>query len=684
MDVVINSNIQSPLVRTLARTKGKSESFTQHLKDNVPPVSFSKIELSPEGGSTASYGQTYKFKIPQYGYLRNFVLRFSNTELPLPTDMFEKIDTALSAISNDKKEMIGVERRIGTDAAEGPNDKVWMYHGLVPPDEGYAVRGQSKDPWAQMWLRVAGGTPLADNAGETQAAQGAARMCPYRYRCRDNTIFANAPNYGPRELANTQREGPIYTITAGQLAQTPLAASNHCHKAQAHGERINSTWDWCSQANLSKHLGAIFPEHITLTTHNRPIQTIYPMESLARIYRMPWDLKKRYLAMIRPHITASPGSTAKTRDAVSSYQTDRSWTCYFPCFFAFFEDTSMNLDTRFVENLEVDVKIRTETDIYHFENLGTGVDITSVQSDDQAYGVVPLDHSSAALFNTSEYIGKDAEDRKLPTTFTMEAIAYYHNFHDTTSQAIRDANYKPNVPANLLTYNTYAENPVYLSASTVLAGGSVNVSLSCNNLAFGVTIIVRRRLQPQIFGFAHPFTDVSQTLPIKQLTLTGSGQQLYKATGAEALLVDSWDHPLSSMKSGHGLTNTTGLYADNHQAMYVQSKDKSETFFAYHIPFGFSQDMTYNSGSLALQTINNPVLTIEMYPLEGWVLNDENMAQYLSPFCNRGTFFNERSEEGPSLVTVADNEFEVAVFENFWQMTRIDSNTGSITKSLDL
>ena len=112
--------------------------------------------------------------------------------------------------------------------------------------------------------------------------------------------------------------------------------------------------------------------------------------------------------------------------------------------------------------------------------------------------------------------------------------------------------------------------------------------------------------------------------------------------------------------------------------MYVQSKDKSETFFSYYIPFGFDQDMTYNSGSLALQTINNPTLSIELLPLEGWILNDENMAQYLTPFCNRGSQFQENP------LNPADNEFEVVVFENFWQMVRIDSNTGSITKSLDL
>lgn len=676
MDVVINSNIQSPLVRTLARTKGQSESFTQHLKDNVPPVSFSKIELQPEGGSTASYGQTYKFKIPQYGYLRNFVLKFSNTELPIPTTMFEKIDTAFNGLAADKKEMVGVERLAGTGSTAAPNNDTWMWHGLVPPDEGNSIYGDSNDPWNQMWLRVAGGTGIDTGAGTVTAAKGAARMCPFRYRARNNVLNANAANYGSREFANLSREGPFYTITAGILGQMPTTGSNQHQKGQIHGERINSTWDWCSQANLSKHLGAIFPESIILTTHNRPIQTIYPIESLARIYRLPWDVKKRYLAMIRPHMTASPSTTqvVRTTDA-DAFGTNRAWSCYFPCFFAFFENTSMNLDTRFVENLEVDVKIRARTLIYDYPDL-TGFNATTATDSTDAYDLFSDTHNANIIHATDGL--RDADPSVIPTTFVLEAISYYHNFHDTTSQAIRDANYKPNVPANLLTYNTYLENPVLLTQALVMGGGTVNVSLSCNNLAFGITVMIRRRIAPTISTLYQRYTDISQTLPIKQITLTGSGQQLYTASGAEALLVDSWDHPLASMKTGRGMTNTTGLYADNHQSMYVQSKDKSETFFSYYIPFGFDQDMTYNSGSLALQTINNPTLSIELLPLEGWILQDENMAQYLTPFCNRGSQFQENP------INPADNEFEVVVFENFWQMVRIDSNTGSITKSLDL
>ena len=51
------------------------------------------------------------------------------------------------------------------------------------------------------------------------------------------------------------------------------------------------------------------------------------------------------------------------------------------------------------------------------------------------------------------------------------------------------------------------------------------------------------------------------------------------------------------------------------------------------------------------------------------------------------SFFNRNAALGDTATDaalVSDNEFELVVYENFWQMVRIDSNTGSVTKSLDL
>jgi len=97
------------------------------------------------------------------------------------------------------------------------------------------------------------------------------------------------------------------------------------------------------------------PSTVTLSTHNRVIQTTYTMETLARIYRMPTDQKRRYLSMIRPHITASPGSVGQNalsftssiisgpvttgasylRTSSAAFGTYRTFDCYFPCLFFF-------------------------------------------------------------------------------------------------------------------------------------------------------------------------------------------------------------------------------------------------------------------------------------------------------------------------------------------------------------
>ena len=800
MDVIVNSNVQSPLVRTLARTKGKSESFTNHLKDNIPPVSFSKITLNPEGGATQlwSTGRSYKFKIPQYGYLRNFVLKFTSQDLPIPPGLMEQLyfdmagiyssggavtpamtgSRAVAYLAATRTSPENTYGSLSTSTplpvditARAPNSMTYMMHGFVPYEEGNSVQNPISDPWAQMWLRVHGGYPLSTTAGtgSGNAALGAARMCPFRYDVRDNLLDSRAIGVGGLNgVESLFREGPSYDPmatgqTSGQDAMIPVNGSNRSgFRRWQYGVRSFNTWDWCTQSNLSKMLGCLIPQQVTLSTHNRQIQTIYPLETLTRIHRMPHDLKVKYLGMIRPHLVASPMQgnslafgdptgpqyTANTGTAPASVeptfvtnnasawtpsstiaqtiqpgtnatptwkatttpvtraqcnQTNRQWSCYFPCFFSFFEDTSLNLDTRFVEALEIDVLVRGETNIFFpgdlgdlstpapsystpatyftnnennisYTNVNTG---TNVQTTTRQY---TQGNSDLSPFNSMRY---RRMARVVDYNVTVQALAYFYNFHDTTSQAIRDANYKPNVPANLLTYNTYAENAVPITRNQLLSGAPITVNLSCNNLVFGLTFMIRRCqfLSDKAMEQA-AFQDFTQTVPISQVTLTGSGQQLYQATGAECLMIDQWDNALSSSRMGVCTSNSSGLYADNMASSHVANKPTSDHFFGYYIPMGFSQDMTYNSGAIAMQTINNPTLTVQLLPLDGWVIQDTSLAVKNATFFNRNTFLGADTADDPLLLN--DNEFELVIYENYWQMTRIDSNTGAITKSLDL
>jgi hypothetical protein len=76
MDVIINSAVQSPLVRTLETVATKAGSFTHHVPDNIPPVSFHKIVVNPVSG-TGGFQKTMDFNIPRYGYLHKVVVRYT-------------------------------------------------------------------------------------------------------------------------------------------------------------------------------------------------------------------------------------------------------------------------------------------------------------------------------------------------------------------------------------------------------------------------------------------------------------------------------------------------------------------------------------------------------------------------------------------------------------------------------
>ncbi len=834
MDIVINSNVQSPLVRTLSATQGKSASFTHHIKDNVPPVSFTKIVLTPDGGAAGTYARNYKFKIPQYGYLRNFILKFTSSENGIGNkimlDIYNECKSLVSGdrtngnwvgyygsdatkgVTYDLKDLFGSNRTIGnlTGSSGGGstaavNSQTFVPNGFVPPFEGL-VRNGNMDPWASMWLRISGGSNYEYVADITQAATalGDARIFPYRYVPRYDALNAFGRNMFSQTITPTvtgtgtatvatmrtngyYEENVAITLSATTGAGTAIltydmanwdwsvavpfdgeewhgidsdtadlhtlisdnnatfygssetavsqsgiiggalpsftTGTGTCPNVQLRnrylGQRLMSTYDWCSQANLSKHLGALMPVTVTLSTHNRVIQTIYPSETLARIYRMPQDRKRRFLAMLRPSITQSPSSvyqntfvstiesdltmgprtngvtylrsalTGTTYDPTGATNTYRQWDCYFPCFFSFFEDPSMNLDTRFVENLEIDVLLNTSSNIFAGEDLGANV--TDLVTPSGAAGsegtglTIAKTNSRSTLVKYNGWHSSEFRQRVLiiNPAVSVTALAYYHNFHDSTSQAIRDSNFKPNVPANVLGYNTYAESPVLISAQSIAQGGVININLSCNNLTQELVFLIRRRqrnIATNVVQTKQAFEDFFTTLPVKSITLTGSGQQLYSGTGAECILTDQWDYPLSSVQTGHATTNDTGIYGDNHCSMYAQSKPKTDGFFAYRIPFSFSADKTYNSGVIALQTINNPVLSIQLFPLVGWVINDDQLA------AERPSVFNLDENMGTEigLQTVYDNDFQVEVYANYWQLIRIDSNTGAVTKSLDL
>lgn len=874
MDVVINSQIQSPLVRTLARTKGKSQSFTHNIADNVAPCSFSKIQLSAQNQGESQYGRNYKIKIPQYGYLRDVILKFTTRERAIPADivsiaqsLYKFNYTALEdvriagsnlAFANPDATLAGSVNGLAI-ASRKISDLTWFnmqnivtnnsaangydttaYDAISLPDIspylcpqfdrllGYTGGSDSTIATGTngiaSGLVVSGsGTPALTTKGDANGQQDATAG-PYTqllklnggpdmwsainrfyysiYQLAKQSTLTNGvvtwthplarmvwdalvnepvqyvqmPIYSghgvtapvtstnfvitgttgnlsalsannvlyyvnctlPRTAVAISRGGQTYWVPKipqlrwdangtvvgvdfvplhllhpndngdsesditliSKLSTDPSKAlTNYRQFSIGSGGGRNddfNTWDWQSESYYYPGLAANVAERIQLSTHNRPIQTIFPQETLARIQMLEPAERSRYMKMMQARVSQSgkPGSVAGEK------------CMYLPLFLSSTENPSLNYDTRFVEQLDIDVitnaldKIFVSSDvstgspttpttlktwldtirniIFNFDwantasgtttygpqttrpGSGSFVAYTTPVSDalrkdliqNSAIDTFPTSYGTYQALTVRSYVLALRNFQSVPDNFIkVEALTYFHNFHDATAQAIRDSNFKPGVPASLLSYNTYMETVRPITLKELQNTTPLQVLLTTNNLVNGTTFFVRRRFTN--VNLANKRDHLMQTLPIKSASLTASGQQIYTANLDEAQLTDVFHYPLASGAIGRKYNRTNIAQA-------LTDPLTGESFYMYHIPFAFSSDLTYNSGSVAFQTLNNPVLTVTV---------------------DVGT-----GASRPFNVTGSDNvpEWELVVYHTYWQMIRIDSNTGAITRSLDL
>lgn len=874
MDVVINSQIQSPLVRTLARTKGKSQSFTHSIADNVPPCSFSKIQIGAQNATETQYGRNYKLKIPQYGYLRDVALKFTTQE----NTISDKIVSMIKPLFTETVFTLDDVRAAGTqNAATSPGNGGGAAIGGATPNQGtdiswynlqnivqatasnnltavnfgvdiaLAVRNVLAPQFKQLimsnntgatasarigdngfpadTLGVGTAIPLSSKTTATLTSSLAAMakldatyatcysqmiklngnpklwseflrfyMNIYSLAASGNSIASMVWEQLKAEpvqtvthdlyttgvaLANTTstvkdttgatagivtNEAGIITEAAFTAAQekkfsvectlprfavarrkggkilwvpklpqlrfdangsvvgvdfipldfihpndddddltklkffnlsTAAETSKYNYRTFAYGDDNTvdedwQMWDWQTESFYYQGFAANIAERIQLSTHNRPIQTIFPQELYTRIQKLEPAERARCLKMMKTRVSKS----GYLEDNAGSQGHAGEKVTYLPLFLSSTENPSLNFDTRFVEQLDIDVFTRDIKDVFSASdviaqntnprNLYEWVSYYRVTIFGGDYGTVgapsntggakaftPLTAATTILTDLAKVKAITAASASYETynaltprsyvidlrsyqsvpanNIKVEALLYFHNFHDTTAQAIRDANFKPGTPASLLSYNTYLETPVALTLSQLQNTEKVNILLTSNNLVFGTSFFIRRR--SSVPKKSNKRDHYMQTLRVKSVTLTASGQQIYHSVLDESQITDPFDYDLASGKVGRKYNNS--LISQSIDDPYT-----GESFYHYMIPYGFSSDMTYNSGSIAFQTLNNPVLTIEVD-----VGKDASQ---------------------PIDVVVNDKEFEVVVFHNYWQMIRIDSNTGSITRSLDL
>jgi len=540
MDVVINSQIQSPLVRTLARTKGKSQSFTHNIADNVAPCSFSKIQLSSQNQGESQYGRNYKIKIPQYGYLRDVILKFTTRERAIPADvvsiaqsLYKFNYTALEdiRIAGSNLPFANPDATIGTAVAgltisgRKISDLTWFnMQNIVTNNSGASGYDSTVYdatslpdiapylcPQFDRLLGITGGTDATIATGTNGVASGLvvsgsgtyalttkgdatgaadATAGPYTqllklnggpdmwsalnrfyysiYQlAKQNTItngvvtwthplarmvwdalvnepvqYVQMPIYSghgvtapvtssnfvvtgttgtlsalssnnvlyyvnctlPRTAVAISRGGQTYWIPKipqlrwdangtvvgvdfvplhllhpndngdsesdialiSKLSTDPsVAPTNYRQFSIGSGGGRNddfNTWDWQSESYYYPGLAANIAERIQLSTHNRPIQTIFPQETLARIQMLEPAERSRYMKMMQARVSQSgkPGSVAGEK------------CMYLPLFLSSTENPSLNFDTRFVEQLDIDVITNALDKIFVSSDVSTG------------------------------------------------------------------------------------------------------------------------------------------------------------------------------------------------------------------------------------------------------------------------------------------------------------------------
>lgn len=76
MDVQIQSQIQSPLVRTLQSIPTNSANFVHGIPDNTPPFSRTSVKVQASTGDPDKASDLHVFKVPQNGHLNRAYLRY--------------------------------------------------------------------------------------------------------------------------------------------------------------------------------------------------------------------------------------------------------------------------------------------------------------------------------------------------------------------------------------------------------------------------------------------------------------------------------------------------------------------------------------------------------------------------------------------------------------------------------
>lgn len=577
MDPVLNSLVQSPLVRTLASVPSKTSSYVHGIHDNVPPFSRDKVILRPYSkpavvGGINSQNGTFRFKLPQLGYVDHLYLKIKMKSFNYRENADEINNYGITVY----------------------RDGVGTLDHIVSQTGAAVVSNFSGNNNANLNLKSYFRLPW--------------------------NVLENEPATDDRYIKSA---APDYTVSWFKLGALIGSASN--------------SW------NVVKCLN-----NITLRTRNKIIETLPPEVIPFHVMQMPEGLKRFYKqtmvgfaagnenaefvdAMFENNVPLNRGIKlfdptqlfAQAEVALDgtkglfnpvplgnqiAYSENTHAVFMLPLNFSVFSNLSKNLQTRFVEEMEIQVDTK---------EFGSGYNtwINNISSTDSAY-------------------------------YDMELHVVYRNWHDNIENSIRQANYKPSIPASIYASNWYIESPVTVPTTS----STVSIPLTCRNLTTQICIVAKiNSTITTIFPYSEYSLDRSSTNNFYfKYELKGSGKTLWKSDNIDSQGPDAL---LFELDGNVNNTYASDAYQDHTVVRVVSecTQNSVQPTFSKNLSvvnFGLQSHDSFYTGGIALQTISNPSITIQL--------------------------------------PVSHAEMIFTVYCRYANIINIDSDTGVITRTLDV
>jgi len=611
MDPVINSLVQSPLVRSMSTVPSKASSFVHGVRDNVPPFSYQKVVVQPwNNPSVTSQEQSHKFRLPQFGTLNRAYLRIQTVN-QIPT-----ADSTAIIEEDDYVPQLHTKGNL-SDSSDGNYT---------------ALKGKFRLPWTH----------------HTQSQMKAQLQSPFGGG--GSGVVPSSVLVDPEDKAAL-----LAPVVSGSTATTSRIQEPDARQGYA-----SNAWNVCN-----------ILDEMRLTTNGKLIETVYGDTIPAEVVKMPQGLRDFYIRgmvgwqngsgtgtpLAEPPYELPWDPSACHRDAYGRYTTQEAvegsgvqtavlrnqhaaFICPVPL--SSLKSLPKNYQTRFVEDLELEVKMK---DLARgFNEFTAGVDLTKHHK--------------------------------------VELVLIYHNWHDNIENTIRNSNYKRGVPASVYSTNWVRSA---LTTKALSNGGTLTIPLTSRNLITELVIVAKsKNVGTNLSHVASLNRKSDYTMLMNRdlsysVELVGSGKTIWSATNRELMGPDSADYDLVERKmsggdaaygglerivatrnpdSGRGLTYLgSGPTQGYHQKAEDITHSGVDMSFAGNMAimrFGFQTTDEFYSGGIALQTISNPTLKI--------------------------TPKNTEREDGGWL----DYGIEFDVYVKHANLVRIDSDTGAVSRTLDV